>query len=58
MENRKAHPESVRRHPPVKVKPGGFEPPENTKQPLVTDPPSGAQSPTLDAETTNTSSQS
>lgn len=58
MENHKVNPDPVRRQSPVKVKPGDFEPQANTKQPLVTDPPSGAQSPTSDAEAGNAASQS
>jgi hypothetical protein len=55
MENRKVNPEPVRHRDPVKVKPGDFEPPPNTKQPLVADPPSGAQSPAPSAEAGNAS---
>ena len=40
METRKARPAQPRKHRPVKVKPGDFEP-LNTKEPQISDPPSG-----------------
>jgi hypothetical protein len=51
MENRKVHVAPVPRDQPVKVKPGDFEPQANTKEPMITDPPSGGQCPTDSSDT-------